>query len=59
MPLSPAEMSNDKYVKGLSCPHCYDKITAEQRASFEERQKQIELAKQRGEKHIRDGKVDF
>ncbi len=59
MPLSPAEMQSELYVKGLSCPHCHDKITAEQKAAFTERQKQIELAKQRGEQHIRDGKVDF
>lgn len=59
MPLSPEEMASPLYVKGLSCPHCHDQISAEQRASFEERQKQIELAKARGEKHIRDGKVDF
>jgi len=59
MPLSQAELASDKYVKGLSCPHCHDKITDEQRASFTERQKQIELAKSRGELHIRDGKVDF
>jgi UPF0176 protein len=59
MPLSPAEMQSELYVKGLSCPHCHDKITTEQKAAFTERQKQIELAKQRGEKHIRDGNVDF
>lgn len=59
MPLSHDEMASPLYVKGLSCPHCHDQITPEQRASFEERQKQIELAKARGEKHIRDGKVDF
>ncbi len=59
MPLSQEEMATPLYVKGLSCPHCHDQITPEQRASFEERQKQIELAKARGEKHIRDGKVDF
>jgi len=59
MPLSPAEMQSPLYVKGLSCPHCHDKITEEQKASFRERQKQIELAKVRGEQHIRDGKVDF
>lgn len=59
MPLSAADMASEQYVKGLSCPHCYDKLTDEQKASFTERQKQIELAKARGEKHIRDGKVDF
>ena len=59
MPLSPAEMESPLYVKGLSCPHCHDKITDEQKASFSERQKQVELAKLRGERHIRDGNVDF
>lgn len=59
MPLSAEDMASSLYVKGLSCPHCHDHITPEQRASFTERQKQIELAKQRGEQHIRDGKVDF
>lgn len=59
MPLSPAEMESPLYVKGLSCPHCHDKITEEQKASFSERQKQVELAKLRGERHIRDGNVDF
>ncbi|MFC0048476.1 oxygen-dependent tRNA uridine(34) hydroxylase TrhO [Rheinheimera tilapiae] len=59
MPLSQADMQSDKYMKGMSCPHCHDQLSDEQKASFAERQKQIELAKQRGEQHIRDGKVDF
>ena len=59
MPLSQADMQSDKYMKGMRCPHCHDQLSDEQKASFAERQKQIELAKQRGEQHIRDGKVDF
>lgn len=58
MPLSVEEMTADTYVKGLSCPHCHDKTSEEQKASFTERQRQVELAKQRGEKHIRDGKFE-
>jgi UPF0176 protein len=58
MPLSVDEMASDKYVKGLSCPHCHDKTTEEQKAAFAERQRQVELARQRGEKHIRDGKFE-
>ncbi|GAB59215.1 oxygen-dependent tRNA uridine(34) hydroxylase TrhO [Rheinheimera nanhaiensis] len=58
MPLSAEEMSSAHYVKGLSCPHCFDKTTEEQKAAFAERQRQVELAKQRGEKHIRDGKFE-
>ncbi|WP_240224129.1 rhodanese-related sulfurtransferase [Rheinheimera hassiensis] len=58
MPLSQAEMASEHYVKGLSCPHCHDKTTDEQKAAFAERQRQVELAKQRGDKHIRDGKFE-
>lgn len=58
MPLSKAEMASEHYVKGLSCPHCYDKTTDEQKAAFAERQRQVELARQRGDKHIRDGKFE-
>lgn len=52
MPITEEEMQSDKYEKGISCPHCFDKVTDEQRARFAERQKQIDLAKARGEEHI-------
>jgi UPF0176 protein len=58
MPLSVADLASVHYVKGLSCPHCHDKTTDEQKAAFAERQKQVQLAKARGEKHIRDGKFE-
>lgn len=51
-PLSPAEMKSEQYVAGISCPHCYDKVSEEKRARLSERQKQVALAKQRGETHI-------
>jgi len=51
-PLSPAEMQSEQYVAGISCPHCYDKVSEEKRARLLERQKQVTLAKQRGETHI-------
>jgi UPF0176 protein len=54
-PLSPAEMQSEAYVPGISCSYCFDKLSEEKRASVTERQKQIALAKQRGEAHI--GKV--
>lgn len=53
-PISAEDMASPKYVKGISCPRCYDKLSAEKLASIEERQKQIELARQRGEEHIGD-----
>jgi UPF0176 protein len=51
-PLSPKEMMSNHYIKGVSCPHCHDKLTDDKKASVMERQKQIELAKLRGEVHI-------
>jgi UPF0176 protein len=51
-PLSPKEMVSNHYIKGVSCPHCHDKLTDDKKASVIERQKQIELAKLRGEVHI-------
>lgn len=57
MPITEAEKLSELYAKGVSCPHCYDTVTAEQRERFMEREKQIQLAKARGEQHIHDGKV--
>jgi len=51
-PLSPEEMKSSEYVAGISCPHCYDKLSEEKRASVTERQKQMTLAKLRGDAHI-------
>jgi UPF0176 protein len=51
-PLSPNEMDSKYYKKGISCPYCYEKLTNKKKASVIERQKQIELAKLRGENHI-------
>jgi UPF0176 protein len=51
-PLTQEETHSEKYVEGISCPHCHDKRSEEDRARFAERQRQIALAKKRGEKHI-------
>ncbi|MEQ1487222.1 MAG: rhodanese-related sulfurtransferase [Methylotenera sp.] len=51
-PLSPTEMQSVEYTPGISCPYCYNKISEEKRARLTERQKQVILAKQRGEVHI-------
>lgn len=58
MPITAEEMQSEHYQKGVSCPHCYDKTSAEQKERFAERERQIQLAKARGEKHIRDGKLE-
>jgi UPF0176 protein len=51
-PLSEADMQHGAYEPGVSCPHCISEMTDEQRARFAERQKQIDLAKARGQKHM-------
>lgn len=52
MPITEHDKATDKYLQGVSCPHCFDKNTLEQKARFTEREKQMELAKNRGEAHI-------
>jgi UPF0176 protein len=52
MPLNVQDMQDERYIQGESCPYCFDKTTADQRSRFRERQKQIQLAKQRGEQHM-------
>ncbi len=51
-PITEQDMTAEKYQPGVSCPRCYDELTAEQRERFSERQRQVELAESRGEKHI-------
>lgn len=51
-PISADDKADPAYVPGISCPHCVEEYSDEQRAGFAERQKQIQLAKQRGEQHI-------
>jgi UPF0176 protein len=58
MPITQEEMQSEQYVKGVSCPHCYDKTTPNQKERYAEREKQVQLAKARGEKHIRDGRLE-
>ncbi len=52
LPITEADQTSDKYIQGVSCPYCYDKITEDQKSRFMEREKQMELAKHRGEAHI-------
>ena len=52
MPITEEEMQNEKYIEGISCIYCYDKTTEEKKERFGSRQKQILLAKKRGEKHL-------
>ena len=52
LPITEADKASPHYEQGVSCPHCFDKVSDAQKARFIEREKQMALAKQRGEAHI-------
>jgi len=51
-PITKEEMASKDYEEGISCPHCIDSVTDAQRQRFSEREKQVLLARERGEEHI-------
>jgi UPF0176 protein len=51
-PLGETDKASPLYVKGVSCPHCHDRRTPEEKARLAERQRQVELAEARGEVHV-------
>ncbi len=51
-PISIKDKKSKKYEEGVSCPNCHDKLTDTQKTRFRMRQKQINLAKKSGSKHI-------
>ncbi len=51
-PITEDDKTSQYYVPGVSCANCYDRLSDDQRKRFSERQKQINLAKTRGEQHI-------
>jgi UPF0176 protein len=51
-PLTIYETQSEHYVPGESCGYCYDTLSEKQKNAFAERQKQVQLAKARGERHI-------
>jgi len=52
LPLSPADRGHSAYREGVSCPHCIHRFSDADRARFAERQRQLQLARSRGEAHI-------
>jgi UPF0176 protein len=51
-PITEEEKISIHYQHGVSCHHCIDKHTDEQRERFQQRELQMQLAKQRGEDHL-------
>ena len=51
-PISAKDKKSKKYEEGVSCPNCHDHLKPSQKERFRMRQKQINLAKKLGKKHI-------
>lgn len=52
MPITESDKNSEHYERGISCPNCFNKKTPDQKKRYAERQKQVDLAKLRNEKHI-------
>ena len=52
MPITAEEKQSAQYEHGISCPHCFDKTSDNQKARYREREKQMTLAQERGEAHM-------
>lgn len=52
MPLGEAELASPHYVRGVSCPYCHGTRTPEEERGLAERQRQMDLAEQRGQAHL-------
>ena len=52
MPITEDDKLSAKYIRGVACPDCFDKTTEEQKSRYMSRQKQVDLAKKRNQKHI-------
>ncbi|MDC1150571.1 rhodanese-related sulfurtransferase [Gammaproteobacteria bacterium] len=52
MPITDDDKLSKEFIRGVSCPACFAKTTKEQKARYMSRQKQVDLAKKRNQKHI-------
>lgn len=51
-PITEQQKNSATYLEGVSCHHCHGTQSTEQKIRFAERQKQMELASQRGATHL-------
>ncbi len=52
MPITENNKLHQHYLKGVSCHHCFNKTDEITKQRFQQRQKQMDLAKSRGEAHL-------
>ncbi|WP_425044466.1 rhodanese-related sulfurtransferase [Primorskyibacter sp. S87] len=51
-PILPEDRKRPEYEHGVSCHHCVNETSDSDKVRFRERQKQIRLARKRGEEHL-------
>ena len=51
-PLDSTDLQHPAYEEGVQCRHCIDEFDEARRARFRERERQVELARARGEAHL-------
>jgi UPF0176 protein len=52
LPVSPSDCEHPSYREGISCPHCIDRFSDADRERFAERQRQMQLARERGQQYL-------
>lgn len=52
LPITDEDKQSEQFEQGVSCPKCFGTHSDEQIERFREREKQVQLAKQRGEEHV-------
>jgi len=51
-PITEEDKQRPEYEQGVSCHQCIESLTEEQKARFKERERQMQLARERGEAHV-------
>jgi UPF0176 protein len=52
LPITEQDKQSEHYQAGVSCPACYASVSAENKKRFSERERQVRLARARGEQHL-------
>jgi UPF0176 protein len=52
MPITEEDKHSEHYKPGVSCPACYASVSADDKNRFSERERQVRLARERGEQHL-------
>ena len=52
IPINFSDKQSKRYVRGVSCPHCYDEKSSSKKEKYANRQKQVDIAKATGKTHF-------